>query len=92
MSPKLFFIRNRANLLHRRFNRLLDLLLNLLALLLRSCTWCGRWHGNLGAILWLGAQFRDRAELFLGQQANNGNHHQKPQNAENCPHTIGLTT
>jgi len=82
----------RPGLLHRGFNRLFDLLLNLLALLphlsTRRACWCRHGTGFLRSQVDRG----DFGELFFDQRAHHGHHNEKTQNTKNCFHGYFLTS
>jgi len=82
----LLIARCRPGLLHRSFERLSDLLLNLLILLLRSGTGQRGWYGNVTTALGTDADRRAPGKLFFGQSTNHSSHNEQTQDANNDSH------
>lgn len=84
--PALFIVCCWPSRLHGYFKRLFDLLLNLLALLLRSCTRWGCRYRNLTSFLGIDVDRRDSGKLLFGQRANHSRHNEKTQDTKNYSH------
>jgi hypothetical protein len=79
-------------LLHGGVQRLPDLLLNLLALLLWCGTRCRGRHRNLVVHLGLDRNHRGSPELFLDQNPRDCHHNEQPQDAEDGFHVMAPDT
>ena len=78
MTTKLLVIRDWPGLLQTVFDRLPNLLLYVLALLLWRAA--SRWAGNAGHCDW------SRDHLLSCKQGNDGQHDQKPKHSKNTSH------
>lgn len=92
MARALLIARCRPSLLHRGFERLSELLLNLPTLLLRSCTGQGCWYGNVITVLGTDADRRAPGELFFDQGTKHSSNNEQTQDAKNYSHGESFTS